>query len=212
MNTKFPGATLSRVPRIAALSLAVAALTAGCHRNEPAADMNAPASAATMPTPAAETPAPTATTAMPSAMPPAGDASAATSADQAFVGEAMRSNEDEIGLTQLATDKGGAALKSLAQMLHKDHMAMRDKLNAVAQGMSPPSPAAPPADLASATGKDFDKRALTILRDAHESAVAKFTAASNDSALSEDVRTLAKDALPTLQGHLDKVKAALAKE
>ena len=199
-------------PMCAALALAL--LAAGCHRNDANnPDMNAPAPAATVAPPVETMPPEASTVAAPA---PAGTTGmpmdAAQSADQGFVGEAMRSNEDEIAVSQLAMDKGGASVKSLATMLHKDHTAMRDKLNAVAHGTPAPTPGTAPADLQSLSGKAFDTRVLSLLRDAHEDAIAKFTAASNNSALSEDVRKLASDALPTLKDHLDKVKAAQAKE
>ena len=123
----------------------------------------------------------------------------------------MRSNEEEIAVTALAMDKGGAKVKPLATMLNKDHVAMRDKLAAVANGAAA-TPATAPADLAALSGDAFDTRVLAMLREAHESAIALFTDASKDVAVSDDVRTLATQALPTLQGHLDKVKAAQGRE
>lgn len=199
---------------VPALALALALLAAGCHRDDAAAtaDTGAMAPAATVASPAV---APADTSAMPApaatGMNAAAAPDAAQSADQRFLGEAMRSNEDEIAVTALAMDKGGAKVKPLATMLNKDHVAMRDKLAAVANGATAAAGSAP-ADLASLSGDAFDTRVLGLLREAHESAVALFSDASKNVALSDDVRKLAADALPTLQGHLDKVKAAQGKE
>lgn len=204
MNRSAPCAT--------ALALLVLA-TAGCQRNDNKADDTA----AAVPGPAT-TAAPPATQAMPAPAATAMNGSsaampdAAQSPDQRFVGEAMRANEEEIAITALAMDKGGTTLKPLADMLHKDHLAMRDKLNEVAHGTPAPTPASAPADLSTLVGKEFDRRVLGLLRDAHASTVAQFTAASHDAALAADVRALATESLPVLQGHLDKVTAALAKE
>lgn len=194
--------------------LAIALLATACHRNDnAAANGEMPAPATTIPEPVA---APPATTSMPAPAATGMNAAAtgspepAQSADQRFLGEAMRSNEEEIAVTALAMDKGGAKVRPLAAMLHKDHMAMRDKLATAANRAAAPGSA--PADLAALAGSDFDARVLDLLRQAHESAITLFTDASNDVATSNDVRTLATQALPTLKGHLDKVKAAQGQE
>lgn len=205
MNTRI------RLP-IATLVLALAA--AGCNRNDAVDTTTTPATPATMAEPApastAAMPASTGTMAMPStsAYPSAAAPAAGTPADSTFLSESMTANENEIAITALAMDKGGAEVKTLATMLNKDHMALRDKLNSTATGVSAPSPATAPADLAALSGDAFDTRVLTLLREGHERSVARYTEASNNAALSDDVRMFATQTLPTLKEHLEKVKAA----
>ena len=207
--------THNRLP-LAAIALAV--IAAGCNRNpdNAAVDTTTPATPATMTTPADTTmPAPVSTMASPATSSMPADATmpeGAPSADNAFLSDASSSNENEIAITALAMDKGGANVKPLATMLNKDHTALRDKLGAASTSMPAAARATAPADLAALSGKDFDTRVLSVLRDSHEKGIAKYTDASQNTALSEDVRTLATQTLPTLKKHLEEVKAAQAKE
>ena len=202
------------------IALAAALFAAGCHRNanDAGSDMTVPAPGSTAAMPAdttlpadATAPAPVTTMATPA---DTTGASSATdvAADQRFLADAMRGNEEEIAVTALAMDKGGVHVKPLATMLNKDHVAMRDKLDAVAHGTPPAATANAPAELAALDGKDFDTRVLSMLLDAHERTISKFTEAGTNVALSEDVRMLATQSLPTLKAHLEAVKAAQAKE
>jgi putative membrane protein len=191
-------------------------LAAGCNRNADnnAADNMTPATPATVASPADSTmPAPASTMASPSTSAMPADASTpGASADSGFLSDASMSNENEIAITALAMDKGGANVKPLATMLNKDHMALRDKLNSASPTMPAAAQATAPADLAALSGKDFDTRVLSMLRESHEKGIAKYTDASQNTALSDDVRALATQTLPTLKKHLEEVKAAQAKE
>jgi putative membrane protein len=203
--------------RLPLAAIALAVLAAGCNRHpDNAVDTTTPATPATVTSPADTTmPAPASTMASPSTSTmPAGATmpDAAQSADNGFLSDASMSNENEIAITALAMDKGGANVKPVATMLNKDHMALRDKLNSASPSAPAAAPATAPADLAALSGKDFDKRVLSMLRDSHEKGIAKYTDASQNTALSEDVRTLATQTLPTLKKHLEEVKAAQAKE
>jgi putative membrane protein len=204
--------------RLPLAAIALAVLAAGCNRNADnnAADNMTPATPATVASPADSTmPAPASTMAPPSTSAMPADVStpgAAQSADSGFLSDASMSNENEIAITALAMDKGGANVKALAKMLNKDHMALRDKLNSASPTMPAAAQATAPADLAALSGKDFDTRVLSMLRESHEKGIAKYTDASQNTALSEDVRTLATQTLPTLKKHLEEVKAAQAKE
>jgi predicted outer membrane protein len=202
--------------RLPLAALALAVLAAGCNRadTDNAAGDTMPATPATMAPPADTMPPPATTMAMPStsAMPADASMPATASGDNGFLSDASRSNEEEIAVTALAMEKGGANVKPLATMLNKDHTALRDKLNAASPTAPAAAQASAPADLAALSGKAFDTRVLSMLRDSHEKGIAKYTNASQDMALSEDVRTLATQTLPTLKNHLEQVKAAQAKE
>lgn len=200
------------------LALLVALAAAGCRKTDNVTPTTTPSAATpattTMPAdtmPDASMPAPASTMTSPAGT-NTGDAMSGgeQAADQGFLSEASRSNEDEIALTALAMEKGGANLKPVATTLNKDHTALRDKLNA-ASGAAAPAASAP-ADVASLTGKDFDARVLSLLREHHEKGIATYTAASTNTALSEDIRKLASDTLPTLKSHLEQVKSAQSKE
>ena len=203
--------------RLPLAAIALAVLAAGCNRNPDnnAVDTTSPATPATMTSPADTTmPAPASTMASPSTgTMPAGTTmpEAAQSADNGFLSDASGSNEKEIAITALAMDKGGANVKPVATMLNKDHMALRDKLSAASMSAPAAAPATAP-DLAALTRKDVDAPVVAMRRDSHEKGIAKYTEASQNTALSEGVRTLATQTLPTLKKHLEAVKAAQAKE
>ena len=73
---------------------------------------------------------------------------------------------------------------------------------------APPPAGAAPADLAALRGEAFNAKLLDVYHQQHEAAIRSFTDASANPALSESVRTLAKDTLPTLQEHLKSVQDA----
>jgi putative membrane protein len=206
----------------ATLSLALAAVLAlsACDRRKEgnAGDMS-PATGATNPTPS-ETPpagstgagsASTVTSPMTATMPPsasttAGTGAALNSADQAFLAEVTRANEEEIAVTALGMERGNRKDKALAKSLHDAHVGLRGQVAALMPNAPTPAPGTVPASLADLNGAAFDKQLLDVLHEGHESAIRKFTDAMNNPALSESVRTFAKATLPTLQAHLQSVQ------
>jgi len=208
----------------AVLAVSIAAVTfalAACDRRKEgnAGDMS-PATGISNPT-TSENPPATTTATMPASastvtdtgtMPAAastmaGGGAALGSADTAFLTEVTRSNEAEIATTQLGMDNGNAKNKALSKTLHDDHVALRPKVMALMPN-APETSAAAPAELAGLTGDAFDKKLLDVYMTQHEGAIRKFSDASANPALSEPVRTLAKDTLPKLQAHLQAVKDA----
>ena len=223
----FTFTTPAKAAQVTALALLIAASLTACDRRaEGEAGDRSPETGATTPAPTdtppsdpasgmgttATTPTtPSPMTMMPpsgSTVPGAGAGAALNSADQAFLAEATRSNEEEIATTNLGIERGNAKNKALSQKLHSDHMAMRSKVAALMPNASPPPTASAPADLGAAQGEAFNTELLDTYREQHEAAIRKFTDASNNPALSEPVRTLARDALPTLQEHLKSVQDA----
>ena len=223
----FTSTTPAGAARATALALLIAASLSACDRRaEGEAGDRSPETGATTPAPTDTPPSDPAsdmgtTATMPTTpspmttMPPSGstapgaDAGAAlNSADQAFLAEATRSNEEEIATTDLGIERGNARNKALSQKLRTDHMAMRGKVAALMPNASPPPTASAPADLGALRGDEFNTRLLETYHQQHEAAIRKFTDASNNPALSESVRTLARDALPTLQEHLRSVQDA----
>ena len=213
----------THITKPAVLAVSIAAVTlalAACDRRKEgnAGDMS-PATGISNPT-TSENP-PATTTPMPASastvtdtgtMPAAASTMASTgaalsSADTAFLTEVTRSNEAEIATTQLGMDQGNAKNKALSKTLHDDHVALRPKVMALMPN-APETSAAAPAELAGLTGDAFDKKLLDIYTTQHEGAIRKFSDASANPALSEPVRSLAKDTLPKLQAHLQAVKDA----
>jgi len=208
----------------AALALALGTALAGCNRSTPA-DTAMPASTTALP-PAEATPPPMeTTTALPpetTMMPPASTAmmppatttgmtpatgAVLNDADQAFLAAVVRSNEEEIATTELAMAQGGAKAKEVSQMLNTDHVGLRGEIAALAPNMAVAPGKAPPA-LAGVKAGAFDGRLYATYVDQHQAAIAAFTAASKNTALSEPVRALATNTLPKLQQHLQAVKDA----
>ena len=213
----------THITKPAVLAVSIAAVTlalAACDRRKEgnAGDMS-PATGICNPT-TSENP-PATTTPMPASastvtdtgtMPAAASTMASTgaalsSADTAFLTEVTRSNEEEVATTQLGMDQGNAKNKALSKTLHDDHVALRPKVMALMPN-APETSAAAPAELAGLTGDAFDKKLLDVYTTQHEGAIRKFSDASANPALSEPVRTLAKDTLPKLQAHLQAVKDA----
>jgi len=213
----------THITKPAVLAVSIAAVTlalAACDRRKEgnAGDMS-PATGISNPT-TSENP-PATTTPMPASastvtdtgtMPAAASTMASTgaalsSADTAFLTEVTRSNEEEVATTQLGMDQGNAKNKALSKTLHDDHVALRPKVMALMPN-APETSAAAPAELAGLTGDAFDKKLLDVYTTQHEGAIRKFSDASANPALSEPVRTLAKDTLPKLQAHLQAVKDA----
>ena len=213
----------THITKPAVLAVSIAAVTlalAACDRRKEgnAGDMS-PATGISNPT-TSENP-PATTTPMPASastvtdtgtMPAAASTMASTgaalsSADTAFLTEVTRSNEEEVATTQLGMDQGNAKNKALSKTLHDDHVALRPKVMALMPN-APETSAAAPDELAGLTGDAFDKKLLDVYTTQHEGAIRKFSDASANPALSEPVRTLAKDTLPKLQAHLQAVKDA----
>ena len=201
-------------------ALGIALSLAACDRREtpatgdlsPETGANPPAPSDTPPAATMPAPASGATVMPPSASTVGAAGATLNSADTAFLGDATRSNEEEIATTELGMQQGNAKNKELSRMLNADHVALRGKVAALAPNAPPPPAGKPPSDLADMKGEAFDGRLLAVYRQQHEAAIRAFTDASNNPALSEPVRMLAKDTLPTLQAHLQSVKDAQGAE
>jgi len=213
----------THITKPAVLAVSIAAVTlalAACDRRKegnagdmsPATGISNPTTSENPPATTAPMPASASTVTDTGTMPAAASTMASTgaalsSADTAFLTEVTRSNEAEIATTQLGMDQGNAKNKALSKTLHDDHVALRPKVMALMPN-APETSAAAPAELAGLTGDAFDKKLLDVYTTQHEGAIRKFSDASANPALSEPVRTLAKDTLPKLQAHLQAVKDA----
>jgi putative membrane protein len=188
------------------LSVAIAAaFAAGCHRNDDTNATDANAAAAM----------PTATT-----MPPPMDASAGamgTNGDMAgttpagpiaetdFYSQALDAGRKEVAAATLASATASdAGVKSFADTLVKDHTALNRQV-ATASGQSDAAAPAPDAtataDLQGRTGADFDRAFIDMMVTDHQNAIALFENAAQNAS-TEQAKSLAQGALPTLREHL----------
>lgn len=131
--------------------------------------------------------------------------------DESFLAQTSRVNEDEIATTDVGMARGSEKLQELSRMLNGDHIALRDRITELAPNIQP-SPGAAPPGLETLEDGALDARLLEVYREQHEQAIRAFLDASTDQTLSEPVRSLAAETLPSLQNHLDAVKAASASE
>lgn len=142
----------------------------------------------------------------------AGPALAAT--DSAFVLDAMKGDNSEVSLGQLAQQKGGSAkVRDFGKMLVDDHSAHKAKLVALAGMMKlggtdalTPEAIRTGAQLKTQKGAAFDKTFKDYMVKDHKEDIAKYEAQAK-STKNADLRTLANDTLPALRKHLATAQA-----
>lgn len=142
----------------------------------------------------------------------------ATTSPDAFLAEAAQGGMAEVELGKLAATKAqDAEVKKFAQMMVDDH----SKANAELKTLAAKKNLTLPTDVGSShkstmdelkalTGADFDKAYVEAMVDDHETDVAAFKDQAEDST-DPDVKAFAAKTLPTLQKHLDAIKAIQAK-
>lgn len=133
--------------------------------------------------------------------------------DTAFVTEAMKGDNDEVALGNLAEKKGASAgVKDLGKMLATDHAAHKQEVAALAQKANVPvtgdlkdEAKAEQAKLEGLSGAAFDKEFVRATVENHQKDIAKY----EQQAKSGDPQTaaLANKTLPTLRKHLQAAQA-----
>ena len=136
-----------------------------------------------------------------------------TTADTAFLTDAMKGDNGEVAIGKLAVAQGmSQKAKDFGTMLATEHGAHKDKVGALltsAGGMaSDEATDEGKANLAKLTplkGAEFDKAFKAAMIEDHQKDIAKYEkqAAGSDAATA----ALAKDTLPTLKKHLETAKA-----
>jgi putative membrane protein len=134
--------------------------------------------------------------------------------DADFVAEAVAMNYAEIDMANLAAQRSSnAEVKSIAQMLVTDHTKNLAELKALAQSKSITVPVeAKESDkndlkkLSDEKGKDFDKKWLEKMDDAHDKAINKFEKRA-DKGEDADIKAFASKTLTHLRMHKDKIEA-----
>jgi putative membrane protein len=138
--------------------------------------------------------------------------------DSSFVEEAATGGMSEVELGKLASTKAASPdVKKFGQMMVTDHSKANDELKALAKKKNWTLP----TDLDSSskstldslknkTGADFDKEYVSEMVDDHEKDVKAFQDKA-ENATDPDLKAFAAKTLPTLQKHLDAIKAIQAK-
>jgi len=176
---------------------AVAAIIAvsGCNRSEPSADVNEITTAEDV----------TNTATM--------NATETAAIDSAFVTDAIKGDNGEVAIGQLAQAQGQSqAVKDFGKLLVSDHGAHKQELASLAQTAGVPVTDEPTDEakanlekLKALKGADFDKQFKTMMVEDHTKDIAKYEKQAN----SGDAQTaaLAQKTLPTLRKHLDAANA-----
>jgi putative membrane protein len=142
-----------------------------------------------------------------------------TEDDANWAVEVANAGMTEVELSKLAQDKATSQrLKDFANMMVTDHTKAGDQLKQLAASKNITLPAGLSDksqkkldDLNKKTGADFDKAYRDDMLDDHKDAVDKFQKASNDLK-DADLKSFATQTLPTLQMHLDSIKAITGKK
>ena len=200
-----------------------AALLAGGIATGAIAQSSAPA---TPPKPPAATPAPPATGSVgmdkgagtgTAASPAKGTAAKSTlsRSERRFIEKAQQGGMEEVEKSKLAAEKAqNARVKELAKRLVDDHSKANAELSKLASAKGVTPPAAIDAGhqrkmerMAKKTGAEFDREYMSDMIDHHQKDVGDHRSMAR-SAKDADVRKYAATMLPTLEQHLQMVKAA----
>jgi putative membrane protein len=148
----------------------------------------------------------------------ANSTSSSTASKGDFWTEAAIGGMAEVELGKLAAQKAkNADVKKFAQMMVTDHSKANDELKSIAQKKNITLPTqidsshqADVQELQSESADDFDKEYVDMMVEDHEKDVAAFKQQA-ESGTDPDAKAFAAKTLPTLQKHLDAIKAIQAK-
>ena len=134
--------------------------------------------------------------------------------DSEFAVKAASGGMAEVEMGKLAEEKGmSQSVKEYGAMMVKDHSKANDELKALAASKNITLPSTVGEDhqkhideLAKLSGKEFDKKYVSMMVNDHKEDVDKFDKASRD-AKDADIKAFAGKTLPTLREHLDKIQA-----
>jgi putative membrane protein len=138
--------------------------------------------------------------------------------DEDFMKDTAMAGSAEVELGKLASTKAAnAEVKKFAQMMVTDHTKAGTELKALAAKKNLTLPADMDSShkselesLKGKTGADFDRAYVDDMVSDHEKAVSDFQSKANNAS-DPDVKAFATKTLPTLQKHLDAIKAIQAK-
>lgn len=138
-------------------------------------------------------------------------AAKADSDSQSFIKSAIEGNYAEINVGKLAQEKGNSpAVKKFGQMLVTDHTAANEKAIAAAKamGVTPPEGSSVMEKgtylkLKVLSGDTFDKSFASSMVSDHKADIEDF---QKEASKTDPAGQFAKDALPTLQKHLQEAQ------
>ncbi|QIP15458.1 DUF4142 domain-containing protein [Spirosoma aureum] len=134
--------------------------------------------------------------------------------DSEFAVKAASGGMLEVELGRMAQEKAQSQqVKDFGAMMVKDHSQANDELKALAASKNITLPTTLGEEhqkhvdeLAKLSGKDFDKKYVSMMVDDHKEDVDEFEEASKDGK-DPDIKAFASKTIPTLKEHLDKIKA-----
>ncbi|MFY0256226.1 DUF4142 domain-containing protein [Chitinophaga sp. 30R24] len=120
----------------------------------------------------------------------------------------------EIAASKLVQDKSqNERVRAFATMMVNDHTKAGDELKALAQKRNIALPAELSTedkkhidDLSKKSGRDFDKSYINMMVEDHDKVVKEFEAAS-DNVADDELKSWARNTLPTLKVHQDSARA-----
>jgi putative membrane protein len=132
-----------------------------------------------------------------------------------FAMKAANGGMMEVELGRMAQEKGMSQdVKEFGSMMVADHSKANDELKtlATAKNITLPSTLGEEAqedvnELAKLSGKEFDKKYVSMMVDDHKEDVDAFKKAAEDNSVDPDIKAFAAKTLPTLQQHLDRINA-----
>lgn len=132
-----------------------------------------------------------------------------------FAVEAANGGMMEVELGRMAEEKGMSNdVKEFGKMMVADHSKANDELKTIATAKNITLPATIGEDkqehvndLTKLSGKEFDKKYVSMMLDDHQKDVNAFQKASENKDMDPEVKAFAAKTLPTLQQHLDRIKA-----
>ena len=132
-----------------------------------------------------------------------------------FAVKAANGGMMEVELGRLAQEKAASKdVKDFGAMMVKDHSMANDELKNIAATQNIALPATLGEDeqkhvneLAKLSGKEFDKKYVSMMVDDHKDDIDEFKKAAENDKTNPAVKDFATKTLPTLQKHLDAITA-----
>jgi putative membrane protein len=135
-----------------------------------------------------------------------------------FANKAATGGMAEVELGKLAEQKATSPkIKEFAKMMVTDHTLANNNFKTIAASKSIELPDSITSDqqkdidaLSKKSGKDFDKAYVDMMVDDHKATIMEFKTAE-DKVSDNDIKSFIKSTLPTIQKHLDNIKAIKSK-
>lgn len=132
-----------------------------------------------------------------------------------FAVKAANGGMMEVELGRLAQEKAASpAVKEFGAMMVAEHTKANEEMKALAAKKNITLPTTLGEDeqkhvndLTKLSGKDFDKKYVSMMVDDHKEDIDLFTKAAEDDKTDADVKAFAVKTLPTLQKHMERITA-----